>query len=126
MESVSDAIVRLGRESQTSGSDAVRDAARETGGLPVLSDMGGVLVLMPTMQIRHYDPETGTSSPLGDPKWHQVALMKAARSHPELEMLMPSRPAEAVSCSQCEASGRMFDRADCGLCMGAGRVVPAS
>jgi hypothetical protein len=126
MESVSMAIRRLGREAQVSGSDVVREAARRTGGLPVWSDMGGVLVLMPTTEVVQYDPETGTSAPVHDLRWIHVSLVKAARSHAELVSLAPARPADAVECTQCGGSGRLFDTLDCSQCMGAGWSVPTT
>jgi hypothetical protein len=124
MESISQTIVRLSQEAQASGSDTTRQAARATGGLPVWSDMGGLLVLMPTTEIIQYDLESRTLSPVHRPEWQVLALVKAARLHPELAGLMPARPATAASCDQCAGTGRLFDAVDCGQCMGTGWFMP--
>jgi hypothetical protein len=124
MESVAEVVVRLSRDAKTVGADLMRAAARETGGLPVWRDMGGILVLMPTIEVVQYDPDTRTSLPVNDPTWRRVALVKAALSHPELESLLPEKPAAAVTCHQCGGSGRLFDSVDCGQCMGVGWLEP--
>lgn len=125
MHTIEETIVRLSRDAMTSGTQIVREAARATGGLPVRADMGGVLVLMPTVDVFQYDLEAKTSSRVDDPGWRRVALVKAARSHPELVSLFPERPGTATTCSHCHGSGRLFDAVDCGRCMGTGWEEPS-
>jgi hypothetical protein len=118
---LAEALERLSREAATSAEPGVaRDAARATGGLPVQCDMGGVLLLTPTGAVLHYDPEGGTIAPVSDDRWRTAAFVKAARKHPELTRLFPTKPSGAAICAQCSGSGRMFGTLDCGNCMGTG------
>jgi len=118
---LAEAVERLARDSVDSGfPDVAREAATATGGLPVQWDMGGVLVLTALGEVLHYDPETRSITTVTDRKWRTAALVKASRNHRELGALSPARPMNALTCTQCSGSGKMFDVADCGVCMGTG------
>jgi hypothetical protein len=99
-----------------------RDAAVVTNGLPVYSDMGGVLVLTTSGSVLHYDPETRDVSSVKDSRWRTVAFIKAATRYRELQSLMPVRPAASNTCPACGVDGMIFERVDCGTCMGTGWV----
>src|SRR5438128_286548 len=53
-----------------------------------------------------------------------VALVLAAEVHPQLTVLLPSRPADATSCSECGGKGRItigtLSNIICGRCSGLG------
>jgi hypothetical protein len=120
-QNVAEALVRLCRDAANiAGPDIAVEAAKNTGGLPVQCDMGGVLLLTPLGEVLHYDPERKTAASVTDSKWRTAALVKAARKYPELAALHPARPNDAVVCTQCGGVGRMFGVADCGVCMGTG------
>ena len=118
---LAEAVERLARDAVNSGlPDVAREAATATGGLPVHWDMGGVLVLTALGEALHYDPEMRSTTTVTDRRWRTAALVKASRNHHELRALSPARPINAKTCSQCNGTGRMFDVADCGVCMGTG------
>jgi hypothetical protein len=103
----------------TAVSEEARQAAKATGGLPVLTDMGGVLVLTPAGEVFHYEPERGIAKQ-ADERWRTLALVKAALKHPELRALMPERPPTAMMCNACHGTGVILGTMDCGTCMGTG------
>jgi len=103
-------------------SDPVRAAATKTGGLPIYSDMGGILVLLPDGQVVHFDPDTQSIAPVADKRWRAAALTHAARKFPEISSLIPPRPPDAASCPSCGGTGTMFVNITCGICFGLGWV----
>jgi len=118
---LAEAVERLARDTVNSGlPDVALEAATATGGLPVQWDMGGVLVLTTLGEVLHYDPETRSTRTVTDRRWRTAAVVKASRKHHELGALSPARPINAMTCTQCNGTGKMFDVADCGVCMGAG------
>lgn len=121
---ISEALERLGREAAMSGEpDIVRAAALATGGVPVQWDMGGALVVTPLGVVLRYEVEHGTVVSVDDVRWRMAAFVKAARRFPELALLFPVKPPEAVRCEQCDGTGLMFGTIDCGTCMGAGWIL---
>jgi hypothetical protein len=123
---LAEAVKRLTKDAVDSFPDVAREAANATGGLPVQWDMGGVLVLTALGEVLHYDPETGTISAVADRRWRTAALVKASRNHHELAALSPARPSDALTCMQCGGTGKLFDVADCGVCMGTGWITSES
>ena len=85
--------------SHSAPSEAERDAAKHTGGVPVSAQFGGVLVLRPDGTVTLYDPETRTLSE-PEPQWWTAARVKAARRFPELAGILPAKPMNAVQCPQ--------------------------
>jgi hypothetical protein len=100
----------------------LREAAAQTGGLPVYTDIGGVLVLMPTGTVVRYDPESAISTDEHSAGWKVLALTRAARKFPQLAALCPPRPDRAVTCAQCDGSGVLQGNVDCGTCFGTGWI----
>jgi len=88
----------------------------------VHADMGGALVLTTSGQVMQYDFETGNLSQ-ADERWSALALSKAARTYPALKALTTSRPTGAVTCSVCNGTGILWERADCETCWGRGWTV---
>jgi hypothetical protein len=102
--------------------EAERAAAQATGGLPVYSDMGGVLVIAPDLRVLVYDPEV-LASKEADAHWRRVALVRAAEKFPELRSLMPQRPSDAEDCKACQGKGTVLKfQVTCGKCGGTGWV----
>jgi hypothetical protein len=96
---VRDAVRLLTEVANQSSSPDEREAIAARGGLPVYSDMGGVLVVLDDASVLEYSPETGTvRSP--EELWRVLALAQAARKHPSLAALMPVKP-EFVRCVSC-------------------------
>ena len=91
------------------------EAAKATGGLPVVLYMGGALVISTAGEVFLYDWETHAISPAADHD-RRIAFIKAARKFPELASLMPERPDWAKTCPQCEGTGSILGQYDCGRC----------
>ncbi|MEA2750818.1 MAG: hypothetical protein QOI41_4961 [Myxococcales bacterium] len=122
-----DALERLCREAGFGEEPTVaREAARATGGLPVLSDMGGVLVVTVQGGVLHYDPERGEAVSVADERWRKAALVNAARKHGELRSLFPGKPKGAILCAQCAGTGKLVRDLHCAECMGTGWLDPPS
>jgi len=110
---------------QKTRDDAKRAIAVETGGLPVYADLDGYIVLLPTGVFILYTLETGDSAVVTDDRWRTLAKVAAAESFPELAILRPARPAEAVSCPSCGGRGRLrLASLRCGVCWGTGWTLP--
>lgn len=118
---LSEVIARLSYEAaQGSGASDLKDAALKTGGVPVYADVGGVLVIGRDANVQRYDPETEKVQEVREEEWRVLALVKAAKKHPELKALMPARPPTARICPQCGGQGHILNTLDCGACMGTG------
>lgn len=100
--------------------EAYRDAARETGALPVYCDVGGCLAITPGGEIVEFNAENHSVRPVRDPAWRRRALVRAARRYQELEGLRPEKPAHAVWCTVCRGRGVAVDDLDCAECDGLG------
>jgi hypothetical protein len=113
---------RLIRYAQNSDENPVfREAALFTQALPVYADIGGVLVISETGEVLLYDPDTKNETP-ADEKWRLVALIRAARRHPQLSALEPERPHDAVECPACHGNGGILGALDCGTCLTTGWI----
>lgn len=95
-------------------------AARNTGGVPVYSDMGGVLVITADIRVLHFDPEQDVAHPVEDERWRTIALASAAKKFPELASLLPPTPSGAPTCHQCAGRGVLLGTIRCGQCLGLG------
>ena|SRR5579863_6315423 len=83
-------IRRLSHEiAEGSKWDWQREAARLTGGVPVYSDMGGVLVVLGDGRVLSLEHDTTNVQPEEDSGWRMIALVSAAKKFPELAPLMP-------------------------------------
>lgn len=81
--------------------------------LPVYLDMGGALLLRPDGQILsvHADQKWCADSEwevVTDARWRTVALITASERFSNLAFLRPQRPATAVDCPACQATGHVY------------------
>ena len=121
-----DIILSLSQRSAERYSDPmVQSAIIKTGGVPVYSDLGGVLLIDPEMTVLELDTETGALRVVSDAAWRRVAFSCAARTFPLLAELMPQRPQGAVPCGQCMESGCLLGEVTCGKCHGLGWLDPS-
>ena len=94
----------------TSDFDSFRDAARlgaPFGLLPIYLDWMGFLGLKSDGAIGFVGWEPPHDPDFAVPAHMQrVGLVAAAEHYPELEYLVPTRAAEAVTCPTCRGSGR--------------------
>jgi hypothetical protein len=97
--------------------EPLREVAQATGGLPVYMDMGGALVITEDLDVLAYEWETKRAEREVDEGWRRSAYCHAARRYPELQALLPVRPANARTCPQCSGTGL-----DCGTCWSTGWV----
>jgi hypothetical protein len=75
--------------------------------LPALLDMGGCLGLRPTGEVASFLWEEPTTlRPETDLRIRNLAYYQVSLKHPELALLVPRRPAGAVTCTYCAGSGR--------------------
>jgi hypothetical protein len=106
----------------TSKSLPLIEAANATGGLPVVLYIGGALVISTACDVVLYDWETHAISPATVHE-RRIAFIKAARRFPELVSLMPKRPDSVKTCPQCEGTGLILGRFDCGRCDALGWIA---
>jgi hypothetical protein len=99
-------IAELIRAYQTGAAphDWQRELACRFDALPVYSDLGGALLLRPDGEVLSVGWDDDDARPPKSP-WHLIALAGAAEGFPELRGVLPSRPADAVSCPQCRGAG---------------------
>jgi len=63
--------------------------------------------------------------PLQDSFWQRMAICQGVKKYPELESLLPVKPAEAVTCGACGGSGQLgSDPKYVCECGGTGWVLP--
>jgi hypothetical protein len=97
---------------------------RETGAIPVYSDMGGTLFIRPDGEILllcHDSDEPPQIEP--DPHWRLWAKVAGAEKYPELRVLLPIRDENATECRSCCGRGRVLigeTSLRCGDCCGLG------
>jgi hypothetical protein len=84
----------------------------------VYADLGGVLVVAPDGAVVRFDPEADKVSTVQDECWRTLALLRAARTFPELASLRPVRAASAMTCRSCDGQGAVVGSIDCGECFG--------
>ena len=126
MSALGEAIARL--SAQTAGDErlarSIREFAAETGSAVIYGDMGGYVLITPDNRLLECDPERdGVIRPLGDLKFHLIALVSISLKHPEFRALPPIRPPQAEDCAVCGGSGTVTaHRIPCGTCLGLGWV----
>jgi hypothetical protein len=87
----------------------------------VYADLGGVIALQLSGEFISYNPELDTIAPLPEGVWNDVGLASFGRQYPDLQELLPVRPAHSSVCSNCSGSGWMMDgRLFCRMCRGLG------
>jgi len=95
------------------------EAATATGGLPIYADLGGVLCVTPTGEVRAYDSDSFSVRTVEDPVWVEIALTRLASLDPALSAVAPTRPEDAGSCPACGATG-VYWGGVCLRCLGRG------
>ena len=83
----------------------------------IYADMGGAIFIRPDGSL--IGETESRAQERVDPAWQTVALVVGARRHPELQGLLPERPAAASDCTTCGASGTLHGIV-CGTCSGLG------
>jgi hypothetical protein len=77
------------------------------GALPLAGTIGEVWLLRSDGSFWRSDADSGLKlEPLPD-ELHTIALVAGAELFPWLRELLPSRPANAVTCGSCEGRGRI-------------------
>ena len=96
------------------------EQALATGGVPVYSDLGGVICITPGGLVRFYDWETHLIRDMHEPAWIEVALVRASALFPTLRALAPVRPHASRECSVCGGRGQLYLNSVCSTCHGRG------
>ena len=114
-------VSRLSREAaENAVSDDDRAVAAATMGVPVYSDMGGTLVVMPDGSVQRYNHDIRAMF-VADEFWRVIAMNHAIRKYPELRVLA-DEPLVEVVCSDCKGSGMRAGVVRCVRCVGTGFV----
>lgn len=94
--------------------------------LPVYFGWARILGLTPACEIVGWDPDDDSQAPsiVSDPYLRRVVLAQAASRHPQLAALTPPRSPHAVTCDQCQGTGRLHDERLVCECGGLGWVIP--
>src|SRR5258705_4110061 len=88
----------------------MRQLAAELRILPVVLDMGVCYCLRSDGEIFSFiwdEPHQLRAE--GEERIRNLVLFQAAKKFPELELLMPSRPATALDCDFCQGTGIVID-----------------
>jgi hypothetical protein len=86
----------------------VDEEAARHGGISLLGTIGSTWLLRPDGTFWDVDDDFGKPlQPLAR-EFHSTALVAGVERHPWLAELLPSRPNQAVDCSDCAGTGRLF------------------
>ncbi len=105
----------------------LRDAVREHGFLPLYAGWLSTLGLRPDGSFvrwdQEHDPETLKT--LSSAYLQRLAICQGSRKYPELQPLVPQRPASAETCEVCAGAGALPDLSQMIChCGGAGWIIP--
>jgi hypothetical protein len=103
--------------------DATLACALATNGFPVGSDFDVIYVIRTDGVILSWGLDDSMVREIHDPDWKLYALTQASKHYPELSTLLPTRPAEALSCNACEGTGTLRGWLSCKPCSGLGWFV---
>jgi hypothetical protein len=101
------------------------EIVRLTGCLPMYLDIGGGILLTKEGELISYNYDTETTKPFVDSQWFIVAITSAVRRYPCLIDILPQRPEEALTCSDCSGSG-IHRNVVCSSCLGLGWITNPS
>jgi hypothetical protein len=120
--SASEAIQRHLAELLAGPDSHMRSIAVMSHALPVYSDMGGTLLITAELDLLSVaiDSDLAPASETSE-QWRLIALVSAAARYPDLQCLLPVRPAEAPSCAHCAGKGWLVQsNFRCSECCGLG------
>jgi hypothetical protein len=83
--------------------------ARRHGALPVIWDIGGVVLLTPDAKVLDVGWDDRAPTENADPLARNRALFQGARRFPPLASFVPPRPADARTCPHCNGTGTPID-----------------
>lgn len=84
----------------------VRASARELNVLPLMLDMGGCFAIRSDGEVISFLWENDRDiRQENDARIRNIALFQGSKKYPELRALIPPRPPEATTCSQCNGTG---------------------
>jgi hypothetical protein len=83
------------------------EAARH-GGISLLGTIGSTWLLRPDGTFWDVDDDFGKPLQALPEKYHSTALVSGVERHPWLAELLPTRPEEALECTDCLGRGRIF------------------
>ena len=78
--------------------------ARRANALPVIKDIGGCLMLRPSLEVVVCDWDTLHLNSVED-WWATMTRIEAGRRYAELTELIPAKPESAEPCASCEGRG---------------------
>ena len=100
-----------------------REAMRQTNGIPIYGDVGGIIVFTPQGDFLLYHFNSEEIIPVTEGLWYDVALAYLKKGYPELHCLLPGPPQESEPCATCSGSGWTMDQQSCcSVCRGRGWI----
>ena len=90
---------------ESAGNSHIREVVRRTGALPLALDSGGGLSLAPSGDIIVFFWDDSKIDVEQDPRLVNMALFQGSLKYPELEEIVPPRPADAAECPHCKGTG---------------------
>ncbi|MDX2043859.1 MAG: hypothetical protein SF097_21770 [Acidobacteriota bacterium] len=86
--------------------NGVNGVCRELGLLPLMFDMSGCYAIRANGEIVSflYDDKRDLRLET-DPRILNIALFQGSKKYPELNVLIPSKPDDAVECPHCDGTG---------------------
>ena len=110
MEAVNEITLALRQFLADSSPDPMnlRQIAAEIQALPLVLDMGGCYAICSNGQVVSFSWDAPSDVRVEeDPRIRNMAIFQGCRKYPTLKSLVPSRPAEALECSQCHGTGKL-------------------
>ena len=94
----------------------LRRLAAELNVLPMFLDFGGCYGIRPNGEIVSFSwDEPYKLDVENDPRIWNIVLFQGAKKYPELKELIPTRPPDAVECSDCKGTGIFQGLAEHGI-----------
>jgi hypothetical protein len=91
-----------------SSSEDARRASASARALPLCLDWSACLAIRPDGELIWIDyDEPHRVRPVASEHERYLALFQGGRSDPDLQFLIPARPAGAVDCPDCKGTGRL-------------------
>jgi len=105
-EIVSSRAAWLGEQIECGQPDRIAHTATVSGGIPVHSNWTGFFVVMPDGTVTEVDSDDYRAVAVTDGRFLRYCYQRVGELFPCLQSLAPQRPAEAVTCGECDGVGK--------------------
>ena len=88
----------------------LRQIAAALGALPLIQGLGGGYAIRPDGEIISFPWDDPSDVQVeNDVRMRNMALYQGSKEYPELSVLIPSRPPDALECPYCKGTGTVAD-----------------